>query len=460
MSALNYLTVDLFLYDLCHGLGRDSEQVEVARQRFWKRLYPEVNGSKPANIKDTDAFFASYVELLDGRVEVFSDTVDGYYYPVKLGDTYALQVDSSGEKNESQTANSIQDRIKTISADIIENRIRHEHGDIGENWLVWGQLNDPSQDVEAVARACYESLASKQNLDWNRDYSGKGSFGGANLFELEHPDYFPDGRNRNHHVLICLFPADQTKAQIQETIGKLYRHLIRLFHYRNKVLWLYEHSRWLKGFLKEASDKTDYLVGSLPDRMKDDQFKFRELQERLAIALKISYDYEIRLSYLYEQAAAIKTNINGYRDRTAKITSMDEHADLFFLDRFVALTEANYLVQIEADYAVFSSALNTLDKAIKTIQGITEIEHTQNERTLNQTVAIAGVGISVASLAASSLSDQAENIIQAWRPVPANQPTPVANFWLSAALILLLSLAIGGLAALITAAFVSKTSKK
>ena len=42
---------------------------------------------------------------------------------------------------------------------------------------------------------------------------------------------------------------------MQVSIGKLYRHLIRLFLYRSKVLWLYEESRLLKGFLKEASEK-------------------------------------------------------------------------------------------------------------------------------------------------------------------------------------------------------------
>ncbi|PZO21818.1 MAG: hypothetical protein DCF25_04545 [Leptolyngbya foveolarum] len=139
-----------------------------------------------------------------------------------------------------------------------------------------------------------------------------------------------------------------------------------------------------------------------------------------------------------------------------RIKTTDEQADLDFLNNFATLTQEKYLRQIQADTAAFDSALKPLGNFIQTVQGITDIERTQNERVLNQTVAIAGVGISVASLAASSLSNQAAQIVQVWRPIPKNQPPSVSNLWLSAALILLVSIAVGGLAALITSALVSR----
>lgn len=458
MNDLNYLTVDLFLYDLCQGLGRGPQQAESVRQRFWQRLYPDTNGSKPSHIdeqkQESDAFFASYVELLKNKREPFSDAIDGYYYPVKLGDTYALQVDSSGEKSTDSTANgaatSAPEAIQTISTDILKNRIRQQHGELGESWLLWGQLSDPDQDSEATAKACYKSLAIVQPSSWQQDYVGKGSFGGAALYELQQLDTYLDGQNKNHHVLICLFPATQTKAQIQTTIGKLYRHLIRLFHYRSKVLWLYEQSRQLKGFLKEASDKTDRLVSVLPKKVQAARLDLKALQQHLTDALVISHLYETRLSYLREQAAAISTNISSYRDRTARMSATDETADLVFLDRFVSLSEEKFLRQIQSDSAAFDSALKPLGNFIQTIQGITDIERTQNERVLNQTVAIAGVGISAASLAASSIGDRADSLMQAWRPVPADQPPSVTNLLLSAALVLTVSLVVGILAALVT----------
>ncbi|MGB7248897.1 MAG: hypothetical protein WBC73_08155, partial [Phormidesmis sp.] len=97
-----------------------------------------------------------------------------------------------------------------------------------------------------------------------------------------------------------------------------------------------------------------------------------------------------------------------------------------------------------------------LSASIQTVQGIIEIERTQNERVLNRTVAIAGVGISAASLAASSIGDRADSLVQAWHPAPTDQPAPVANLLLSATLILTVSLAVGILAAWITAVLIDR----
>ncbi len=465
MNDLNALTVDLFLYDLCEGLGRSRENAEAVKQRFWQRLYPDANGNKPENIRETDAYFADYVELLDGkRYEVFSDdSIDGYYYPVQLGDTYALQVDSSGDKAQAQQA-AAPHTVKTISADILENRIRHQHGELGESWLVWGQLSSPHQDAEATAKACYSALANAQTpgqtLSWQRNYAGKGSFDGAVVYELQQLDTFLDGKNSNHHVLIFLFPAGRAESEVEATMSKLNRHLIRLFHNRSKVLWLYEESRKLKGNLKEASDAADPLVAQLSRHVQSPCLNLKLLQQHLADALRTAHIYENQLNYLREKEPEISTNLTSYCKRTATMADIDASADLAFLGDLVTLTKEKYIGQIRADVAAFEGARKPLSASIQTVQGIIDIERTQNERVLNRTVAIAGVGISAASLAASSIGDRADSLVQAWRPAPAEQPAPVANLLLSATLILTVSLAVGILAAWITALLINQKANR
>ena len=311
--------------------------------------------------------------------------------------------------------------------------------------------------TEATAKACYTELASDRKLSWTQDLNplGKGTFGGAALYELQQLDTLLDGKNNNHHVLICLFPAEQPQKQVHTTMSKLYRHLIRLFHNRSKVLWLYEESRRLKGFLKEASEKIDRLVSVLSTNVQSASIDLKALQQQLSDALIVSNIYEKQLNYLRDKETEISTNLSSYCDRLTRMSTADQ-TDLAFLNHFVTLTQEKYLRQIQADTAAFDSALKPLGNFIQTVQGITDIERTQNERVLNQTVAIAGVGISVASLAASSLSSQADQIVQAWRPIPKKQPPSITNLWLSAALVLFVSIAVGGLAALITSALVSR----
>lgn len=461
MNNLNALTVDLFLYDLCDGLGIKPEEAKKTRQQFWQRLYPDLTEHPPAQIKETKTYFADYVELLaDKQCELFTDSVDGYYYPVQLSDTYALQVDSSGGEEVDKFA-APPEAIETISTDIIKNRIHDQHGKLGESWLIWGQLSNPEQTAEATAKACYQALSSGQNksLDWSQNYIGRGTLNGATLYELQQLDTISDGENNNHHVLICLFPAEQNLEQAQATMEKLYRHLIRLFQYRSKILWLYEESRRLKGDLKEAAETVNRLVSALSANVNKPSINLPTQQQQLSDALIASNIYEKRLNYLRGKETEIETNLYSYCDRLARIETTNEPADLDFLNHFVTLTKNKYLRQIQADTAAFESALKPLGNFIQTVQGITDIERSHNERVLNQTVAIAGVGISVASLAAASLSNQADAIIQSWRPIPEGQPPSAVNLWLSAALILLVSIAVGGLAALITSALVHRKTK-
>lgn len=116
MSDLIYPTVDLFLYDLRDGLGQNPAEIEANRLTFLKKLPEEMHGDLAADCK----FEAEYFELFGPkRIYPFgggdNEKYDGYYYPVRLGDTYGLLLDCSlNDKQNAQPAES----IKTIKAEI------------------------------------------------------------------------------------------------------------------------------------------------------------------------------------------------------------------------------------------------------------------------------------------------------------------------------------------------------
>lgn len=72
-----------------------------------------------------------------------------------------------------------------------------------------------------------------------------------------------------------------------------------------------------------------------------------------------------------------------------------------------------------------------------------------------QVEAIASVGISTATLAATTFTNSAQGIVDEIWPVQPNQPTPAFNLWASSGLAFFLSLVIGLMGAWIT----SKTLK-
>ena len=463
MNQLLYPTVDLFLYDLQDGLGGSPSTTAESRRRFWNRIYGEVSDEKLAALQIAENAFSNYIELFGAQGtpshQQLADKIDGYYYPVKLGDTYALQIDCSGRLNDPEwdrlpLPEKLQDAKKTVLE--YTHQIR---GDLGENWLIWGQLVDANQDAEAIAQACYQAAQIVENPNWQRDCKGKGEFRGATLFEIERLDDTPDGVNQTIHGLICLFPSDQSKQDIQETIGQLYQNLIRLFHYRNKILWVYEQSRQLKTQLKNSSQTIERIIKSLAQHIKTSQLNLRQLQVELADALSLSHYYETSLGYLKEQVTTIAINTNNYKACIEALKKLDPHSNLDFLNRFAEFAADQCLTQIKTDDEALSAGLKPLENFIKTVEGITDIEKTKNERTFNRTVAIASVGISTASLAASTFSSQSDKLIQTWLPVPTNQPTPALNLWLSFGLAFFLSVAIGLLGASLTWLFLGKSGR-
>jgi len=463
VNQLLYPTVDLFLYDLQDGLGGSPATTVESRRRFWKRIYGELSDEKLATLKDAENTFSHYIELFDVQGipshKQLADAINGYYYPVKLGDTYALQIDCSGRLNDPEWDQlPLPEKLQQAKETVLEytHQIR---GNLGENWLIWGQLVDVNQEIEAIAQDCYRSVQIVENPNWQRDCKGKGVFKGATLYEVEQLDDTPDGVNRTTHGLICLFPPNQSKPEIQETIGQLYQNLIRLFHYRNKILWVYEQSHQLKIQLKNSSQTIEKIGTSLAQHIKTSQLNLKQLQVDLANALTVSHYYETSLGYLKEQVTTITVNTSNYKACVEELKKLDSASNLDFLHRFSEFATNQCLAQIKTDDEAFGAGLKPLENFIKTVEGITDIEKTKNERTFNRTVAIASVGISTASLAATTFSSQSEKIIQIWRPVPANQPTPAPNLWLSFLLAFLLCVGIGLVGAFLTWLFLGKSGR-
>jgi hypothetical protein len=456
------LTVDLFLYDLRDAFGESDDKIDENRKQFWHHVYNDnLTEQKLEQLKSIEEeTFPNYIELLgEQRIEEFKYPLNGYYYPVRLGDTYGLQIDCSGKRNDVDWEQLPQLKQLQQIKEIVLDHTHDSPGKLGQTWLIWGKLATPEQDPEEVAQIYYKSADIIPKSNWKRDLNGQGKIKGATLFELEKPDITIDNVNNNHHLIICFFDTNQTEPQINKTTGQLYRDLMRLFHYRNKIIWVYEQSRQVKKTLKQTATTIQKIINSLSSRIGENNLNLNQLQEDLANALSVSYYYETRLGLLREQQSTIEINLKNYQERVQIMTERDASTNLDFMAKFT--DEATYkLNQIKTDYHSLNSGLKPLENFIKTVEGIIAIEKTKNERTLNKTVAIASVGISTASLAASTFSfDQAKGIVQSKLPVPANQPTPPINLWLSFGLAFLLSLVIGVLSAAITGLILNKKTR-
>ncbi|MBZ8182541.1 hypothetical protein G3T18_20980 [Oscillatoria salina IIICB1] len=149
---------------------------------------------------------------------------------------------------------------------------------------------------------------------------------------------------------------------------------MQLCYFRNKILWVYSQSRALKKDLKQLSDRVQKTVDNLGSRVLQSPLNLEDLQQDLTSTLTIFSIYATRLSYLEEYRYTIEVNANNYQKRLERFQQIDPESDLEFLRDFQDYTFEKYLPQVVSDYNSLSAGLKLLDNAIKTIEGIIEIE--------------------------------------------------------------------------------------
>ena len=430
---LIYPTVDLFVYDLADGIGQNEDKISQNRVQFGQKIYGDkISATDLEQLKQAETETAEYIELLgDKKFAAFESPLDGYAYPVKIGDTYAAQFDLSGKIEpdaDKRFAPKKIDCLKSLKQQVIS-RV-NPAATIGQSWLVWGQLTADDQDALTIAKDCYTKLELFPNAKWDRDLKATGKFSDADFYELWLPPGDRGNISQNHHVLICLFPYNNGQAisDISKTVAKLYVHLMRLFAFRNKVIWAYTQSRQLKTDLKDAARTIQQIVTQLPQQVNAPKVDLKELQQSLVDALTIFSVYANYISRLEEQENTIKTNLKNYKRRLETIgKDMGNDAEAFkFLSSFSDFAKQKYVWQVAADNRSLTAGLRLLENAIQTIEGIIEIERAKSDRTLNVTIGAVGMGIGISGVVASTYSSQIKSPASPINPMDVN-----AVFWSS-----------------------------
>jgi hypothetical protein len=169
-----YPTIDLFSYDLAEVLGESENDIEHNRSNFWRRIY----GERPTDPKlvNAELELSDYIELLGKKGEDFDFPLDGFYYPVKLNDTYALQVKCSNNLTDEPPLKYRPRHIESfqkIQQNIID-KLHHSQSNqpsnhIGQTWFVWGQLTAEDEDAVKIAKKIYDQLKIFDAPNWDKD---------------------------------------------------------------------------------------------------------------------------------------------------------------------------------------------------------------------------------------------------------------------------------------------------
>jgi hypothetical protein len=272
---------------------------------------------------------------------------------------------------------------------------------------MWGQLTDVHQNPTQIALECYKQLAPAPH-NWERDLKSKGQFLGATVFELWCPpsDWSaPDKLSENYHLLILLFPPNQSINLVGDSIAEIYLDLIHLFCYRNKALWAYGNSCQLAAKLKVETisiQSTIRNASQLHQQKTPSDLQMKRLREILSNSLTLFSRYAANLSDLNALGRTIEINLENYAKQLKTMEKVEAGSDLEFLAEFSQFAAAKYLRQIEIEHTSLSYGLPSLENLIRTVEGIIGTYQTQSDRALNSTIAAASVGLATSAVLITS----------------------------------------------------------
>jgi hypothetical protein len=385
MSDLIYPTLDLFFYALKSPLNATQEEIDKNQENFLSQL-PD-----GTHIDEFDRE-TEYLKLTRPAQVDFKpndETLEGYYFPVRLNDTYGLQIDCSiKNQTEPQPA-----KYFTILKTEIESRLNRELATIGQTWLLSGYLpKDSVQNPEDIAQDCYYALFNDNNYQQKRS----GTFLGGSIFEFWQSRNLARNESSDRHVIIAIYP-DQTSA---EKAANFYPDWIGLFCYRNKITWAYWQSRLVKESLikhykkieenRKIIDRDDYW---------HNKHNFTSSRQIVKNINDILQQYTVDLLKLSFQKQVIEINLSDYQTRLTLIkekAGQDSQLDLFV--DFINLANRKYLLQITKDIENMQLGLQLLKDTINAIRSHIEVEKAARDRNFQELVAVTGAGIATVSL--------------------------------------------------------------
>jgi hypothetical protein len=408
---LIYPTINLLQYNLREGLGNDKPNMLARSTSFYRKFLPKDKDFTPyRDLEQPDREFNQllYTDLTAFPYQLLPKPLDGFYYPVQLGDTYALQLNYSGQfvngkpnrqpqKYETAFSNlalvSNQDPAKISPPQL-------DAYSFGQTYLLTAFVGDYQVDKLAeIAISCDRQITGKNSTELARSIS-HGKWLDGDLFEFWTPPQSLQGDNfqkiieHHPHTIVWLFPAAKLNEIDSKKITDTYQDWIKLLHYRHKIFYAYYQSQELKQQLKSANIE----ITKIATRLKTENSSLHHLQRLLFDTLAEFQSYGKNVQFLADQQQTIATNRENYRSRCEAMIAKDPNHSLQFLLEFETKYGDKYQRQITADRAHLDSGLQVLENLSHTIQGTIQIEQTKSDRFTNLLIASVGSGLAVSQV--------------------------------------------------------------
>lgn len=443
MTKINYLTLDVFIYNLTKGLGKHESDIIANYEAFWSDLTGKLNQSQlevtPVDPNRLNFKHQNYpldgcysrANFDDSDCFRFNCSADVEVEPSNL-ESKLLRLKDLAILPKLQNLDSLPEKVEYLPPGVLSNQ-----GYLGQTWMISGWRGAAtSTPLETLAAEAYKALMSKALMSKKYQYyHQEGEFLNCTVFEMWLGSQRWEGIKKDSHMMFILYPDEGTFAKA----AKYYNAWRTLLYYRHKIIWAYEQGRelklWLLNELNESLVDTKDLSGK----------KLSQLKVDLQNNINVLFQYVQDINRLEVQHHTVEVNLSNYEAQCQEYFKNTK-----FLDEFSNIVSKKYTVQLEKDHISLRPGLSILENVTATIRGMVEVEQAERDRTFQNLVGVVGVGVGTGSVAASSIANFVKEIRQ---PQLAERPSIqqlTADAWSSFWFAFLFSIGIGVGASLVT----------
>jgi hypothetical protein len=172
---------------------------------------------------------------------------------------------------------------------------------------------------------------------------------------------------------------------------------------------------------KEIEEITKKMIKiDITQVIKPEDLKFFKIQ--LKSLPQLALQYTRWLDSLEHYQNTIDIHQSNYSKKLEQIQSIVPKEDISFLENFVKKNSPSFQEQIKADLGYFKHGKTALEQAISSIRGLVEIEQTERDRSLEQTIQVLGVGLGAGAIASGVITQQINYINKPLGAISLNNP--------------------------------------
>jgi len=275
--------------------------------------------------------------------------------------------------------------------------ITPSHSLLGQTLVLFAQPEGKLNDIPAFIDDCLTAIVPDSDRQ-NYWLAAQGKFLGSPIFEYNNHQ---ENLDQPSHILIWLNYHPQTETL--ETAGDYYQPLINLLCCRSKILYAYSQSRWCNQQARKLYRQLDSKVKGLQQLPSEPTQRLKHLKVWLTELSQTAFAYANHLRDLEIQRITIETNNKNYQFwlNQLKLISLKKEDNLELWQQFISHKSEKFIQQIATDLSYLIPSQQLFQQMIESIRGIVETEQAESDRSLQNTVAIVGVGLTTAAIAAT-----------------------------------------------------------